>query len=101
MIGRPQALSPAAGHADYEVGVEAWRKNGLAFRRNLPASPRRLGSTAGEAGGAVPHSNTLWAAFDNTKSWLDGRERHVVGHNRLGEALEGERAKLFSCDASL
>jgi hypothetical protein len=44
MIGRPQALSPAAGHADCEVGVEAWRKNGLAFRRNMPASPRRLGS---------------------------------------------------------
>ena len=25
---------------------------------------------------------------------------HVVGHYRLGEALEGEWAKLFSCDAS-
>ena len=49
-----------------------------------------------------PPSNSLRAApFDNTERRLDGRERYVVGHNRLGEALEGERAKLFSCDASL
>ena len=27
-------------------------------------------------------------------------ERHVVSHYRLGEALEGERADLFGCDAS-
>ena len=32
---------------------------------------------------------------------LDDRERHVVGHYRLGEAPEGERAKLFGCDAAL
>ena len=31
---------------------------------------------------------------------MDGREWHVVGYYRLGEALEGERAKVFSCDAS-
>jgi len=32
---------------------------------------------------------------------LAGRERHVIGHNRLSEALESERAKLFGGDASL
>jgi hypothetical protein len=48
-----------------------------------------------------PHSNTLWVApFDNTESRLGERQRHVVGHYRLGEALEGERANLFGCDAS-
>jgi hypothetical protein len=49
-----------------------------------------------------PHSNTLRVApFDNTKNRLGGRERHVVGHDRLGETLEGERANLFGCEASL
>ena len=39
---------------------------------------------------AVAASNSLRAApFDNTKRRLAGRERHVVGHYRLGEALEG------------
>ena len=38
--------------------------------------------------------------FDTTER-LDGPERYVVGHHRLGEALEGESAKLFGCDASL
>ena len=34
---------------------------------------------------AVAASNSLRAApFDNTKRRLDGRERYVVGHNRLG-----------------
>ena len=51
---------------------------------------------------AVAASNSLRAApVDNTERRLDGRERYVVGHNRLAEAFEGERAKLFSCDASL
>src|SRR6516164_769140 len=66
------------------------------------------GSDAGQCpiatrceGGSGPHSNTLWAAFDNAESRLGGHERHVVGHYRLGQALEGERAKLFSCDTSL
>ena len=50
---------------------------------------------------AVAASNSLRPPFDNTERRLDGRERYVVGHHRLAEALEGERAKLFSCDASL
>jgi hypothetical protein len=29
---------------------------------------------------------------------LGGRDRHVVGNYRLGEALEGERANLFGSD---
>ena len=65
------------------------------------AVPDQLGR---EKGAIVewPPSNSLRAApFDNTERWLAGRERYVVGHYRLAEALEGERAKLFSCDASL
>ena len=46
-------------------------------------------------------SAARWSPFDNAESGLGGRERHIVRHNRLGEALEGERAKLFSCDACL
>ena len=42
----------------------------------------------------------MWTAFDNTESRLDGRERHVVGHYRLGETFQGERAELFERDAS-
>jgi hypothetical protein len=38
--------------------------------------------------------------YPNTESGLSGRERHVVGNHRLGEALEGERADLFGGDAS-
>src|ERR1700751_3059393 len=41
------------------------------------------------------HSNALWAAFDNTESRLDGRERHVVGHYRLGQPFQRERAAFF------
>ena len=54
-------------------------------------------------GGATQrvHLDILWRPpFDNTESRLGGRERHVVGHDRLGEALEGERANLFGYDAS-
>jgi hypothetical protein len=32
---------------------------------------------------------------------LGGRERHVVGNDGLGEAFEGERANLFSSEASV
>jgi hypothetical protein len=46
-------------------------------------------------------SDALWAAFDNAERRLDGRERYVVGDNRLRKALEGECANLFSCEASL
>jgi hypothetical protein len=43
-----------------------------------------------------PSSNRLRAAsLDNTERRLDGPKRYVVGHGRLAEALEGERAKLF------
>ena len=33
---------------------------------------------------AMAASNSLRAPFDNTKRRLDGRERYVVGHHRLG-----------------
>ena len=48
-----------------------------------------------------PHSNILWAAFDNTQRGLGRRERHVEGNYGLGEAFEGERANLFGHDAPL
>ena len=67
-------------------------------RSRHPPGPAQLG-------GFLPfgHSrlNALWATFDNAKSRSMVRERHVVGHYRLGEALEGERTDLFGCDASL
>ena len=44
--------------------------------------------------------STRRPAFDNAESRLTACKRHVVGHYRLGEALEGERADLFGCDAS-
>src|SRR5262245_39355473 len=78
-----------------------------------PHSSRSLPSTAMPAHAPLPplteraaavgsRSNSWWAAaIDNTKSRLGSRERHVVGHYRLGKTLEGERAKLFRCDASL
>src|SRR5689334_16255459 len=48
------------------------------------------------------HSSILWATpFNNTESWLGDREWNIVGHYRLGEALEGDWPKLFSCDTSL
>jgi len=46
-------------------------------------------------------SSTRCPSFDNAESRLTTYERHVVGHYRLGEALEGERANLFGYDASL
>ncbi len=42
-----------------------------------------------------PQSNTRWAPFNNAKSRSAGYERHVVGDDRLGETLQGERANLF------
>jgi hypothetical protein len=46
------------------------------------------------------HSNALWTPFDYKESWLGGRERQI-GHYKLGEALESDRAYLFGGDASL
>src|SRR5262249_58393356 len=40
------------------------------------------------------------APVDNAERRLAGRERHVVGHDWLGETLQGERANLFSRYAS-
>jgi len=45
-------------------------------------------------------SSTRCPFFDNAESGLTTHERQVVGHYRLGEALEGERASLFGYDAS-
>ena len=45
-------------------------------------------------------SNTWRALIDKAKCGARGRKRHIVGDDRLGEALEGESAKLFGGDAS-
>ena len=50
---------------------------------------------------SCPHLNALWTSFDNPECGLGSRERHVVGHYRLGEALEGKRANLFGYNTSL
>ena len=45
-------------------------------------------------------SSTRRPSFADAESRLATCERHVVGHYRLGEALESECANLFGCDAS-
>src|SRR5262245_13858692 len=45
-------------------------------------------------------SSARCPSFDNAESRLTTYERHIVGDHRLSEALEGERANLFGCDAS-
>src|SRR5262249_23903024 len=47
------------------------------------------------------HSNTVWAALDNTESGLDGRGRHVVGHYRLGQPFQSKLAEFFKRDRLL
>jgi len=76
--------------------------NGRSLRPTAAAGYVPLPSLGEQSSGNVqlPHSNTLRAPFDNTESWLGGRERYVVGNYRLGEALEGERANLFGNDVS-
>ena len=70
------------------------------IRRRLAAvgTTARLGH--GHDGVQRLHSNTLGSPFDDTKSGLGGRKRHVVGNHRLGETLESERANMFGYDAS-
>src|SRR5262249_40220982 len=43
---------------------------------------------------------SMIAPVDNAESRLASHERHVVGNDRLGETLQGERANLFSRYAS-
>src|SRR4051812_41036992 len=59
----------------------------------MPSSPS-LGTTRERV--QRPHSSVVWAALDNTENRrLAGRERHVVGHYRLGQALQGKLADFF------
>jgi hypothetical protein len=51
-------------------------------------------------GNSIAKLVALWTPFDNPKSGLGSRERHVVGNYRLGKAPEAERANLFGYDAS-
>ena len=44
------------------------------------------------------HSNILRATLDNTESRLAGHERHVVGHDWLGETFERQCADVFEGD---
>src|SRR6516225_6139047 len=73
------------------TAAHPWRLE-LAFMPPLPSFGR---SPAGMFSAPVKHS------VGRPSSRLDSHERHIVGHDRLGEALEGERAQLFSCGASL
>ena len=68
-------------------------------RQGLPLS-RHLTSAQRERVAAI-RSSIRCPAFDNAESGLTTYERHVEGHYRLGEALEGECTNLFGCDASL
>src|SRR6516164_4225509 len=44
--------------------------------------------------------STWCPPFDDAESRLTTDKRHVVGHYRLGESLQRERANLFGCDTS-
>ena len=62
-----------------------------------------LADALAEAGGTDYAANWLSTRrppFDNAESRLTAYKRHVVGHYRLGESLQGERANLFGCDTS-
>ena len=60
---------------------------------------RHLASVQRERIAAI-RSSIRCPSFDNAESGLTTYERHVEGHYRLGEALEGERTNLFGCEAS-
>src|SRR5215468_8082748 len=93
-----QHVSPVAAHSDDRLLSEptltlvCGNRSSWPHFRHWRVARRR---------GATTESNALWASFDYTESRLGRRERHVVGHYRLRETLESDRAKLFSCDASL
>jgi hypothetical protein len=40
----------------------------------------------------------LWAAFDNTESRLDGRERHIEGRDRLAQTFKSQATQVFQRD---
>ena len=67
-------------------------RQGLPHRRHSASAPARAHS-----GHLL---NTRRSPFDNTESRLTTYERHVVGHYRLGETLEGARTNLFGYNAS-
>src|SRR4030095_4775243 len=47
-----------------------------------------------------PTGRSMIALVDNAESLLARHERHVVGHDRVGETLQDKRADLFSRNAS-
>jgi len=63
-----------------------------------PYSPSTAPTYSGFEGGHL--LSTRRSPFDNAESRLTTYKRHVEGHYRLGETLEGERANLVGCDAS-
>jgi hypothetical protein len=64
------------------------------LKSTLPA----IGGSSGRSAWR-PRLIVRWAPFDNAEGRLAGRERNVVGHYRLRETLQAERANLFGCDA--
>ena len=92
-------ISPVAAHSgeglftERRTAAQPWRRE-LVFmpHRRRRASPRRERIAA------------IWLSarptpLDDAES-LSTDKRHVVGHYRLGESLQGERAHLFGYDTS-
>ena len=99
--GRKRRVSPVAPRprdgplTEPTADAQPWRRE----RVLMPLS-RHLTSAQRERVAAI-RSSIRCPSFDNAESGLTTYERHVEGHYRLGEALEGECTNLFGCDASL
>ena len=66
-----RSLKRNSANAQSEPELPPWRRGPLFMPQSNPLRAR-------------PPSTILRAAFDNTECRLDGPERYVVGHNRLG-----------------
>src|SRR5262249_6271032 len=76
------------------AGSQPWR------REPLFVPDRRHRASARRERIAAIWLSTRRPPFDNAESRVTTYKRHVVGHYRLGESLQGERANLFGCDTS-
>ena len=97
-LGHASAVAPRPRDGpltEPTADAQPWRRE----RVLMPLS-RHLTSAQRERVAAI-RSSIRCPSFDNAESGLTTYERHVEGHYRLGEALEGECTNLFGCDASL
>jgi integrase len=87
---REMALAHAVGNK-----VEAAYRRGDMFQKRRAVMDAWVTAFETYSGRSA---STRRPPFDNAESRLTTYKRHVVGHYRLGESLQGERANLFGCD---